>query len=347
MFKRILVIRTDRVGDVVLSMPVVQALRAAFPEAYISMMVAPCAREIVENNSYLDDCVIYDKKQIGVGLFRTWRFSSMLRRKKFDIAFILHPNNRAHVAVYLAGIPQRVGYRKNLPFLLTDAIEHTKHRGAKHEVEYNLDLVRAIGIEPVAEHPHVPVTREAQELAADLLRQAGITPSDTVIVLHPSASCPSKVWPAASFARAADSLSDKYGCKTVVVAGADGLGLADEVVKRMSRHAVNLAGKTSIGTLAGIFKRSLLVISNDSGPVHVASAVGAPVISIFGRKQKGLSPRRWGPLGEHGKALHKDVGCVECRAHACVRDFACLKAVTVDDVLSAADSLLRNTGKEV
>lgn len=346
MGKRIVVIRTDRVGDVVLSMPVVQALRDALPDAFISMMVSPCAKELVENNPYLDEYIIYDKKKIGLGLFKTWGFSSMLRRKKFDIALVLHPTNRAHVAVFLAGIPKRVGYRRNLPFLLTDTIEHTKHEGVKHEVEYNLDLLRAIGIEPKVQHPYVHVTPEAQEHAADMLRQAGITPSDTVIVLHPAASCPSKLWPAEQFARAADTLIDKYGCKAVVVAGADGARLADEVVRNMTRDAVNLAGKTSIGTLAGIFKRSQLVISNDSGPVHVASAVGAPVISIFGRKQDGLSPRRWGPRGARGTVLHKDVGCVECKAHDCPRAFACLKAITVHDVIQAADTFLDYIGKK-
>lgn len=341
MFNRILVVRTDRVGDVVLSMPAVEALRALFPRAYISMMVAPCAREIVEHSPFLDDFLIYDKQAIGRSLGRAWQFGRDLSRRCYDVAFVLHPTMRAHVSVFFAGIPRRVGFRRNLPFLLTDTIAHTKHRGEKHETEYTLDLLRAVGLTPAVYAPHLAVPADAVESARKLLREAGITPDDTVIVLHPAASCPSKIWPPDYFAQAADELIDKYGCKTVVVAGADGLRQADAVVRSMTRQAVNLAGKTTLSTLAGIFKQSGLVISNDSGPVHVASAVGAPVISIFGRKQQGLSPRRWGPLGDKGRALHKDVGCAECRAHACSREFACLKAVTVQDVLTAADALLR------
>jgi lipopolysaccharide heptosyltransferase II len=341
MFNRILVVRTDRVGDVVLSMPAVEALRALFPAAYICMMVAPCCREIVEHSRFLDDFLLYDKQSIGRSFRKAWKFSRELRSRRFDVAFVLHPTIRAHVSVYFAGIPRRVGYRKKFSFLLTDTIVHTKHRGEKHETEYALDLLRAVGLEPATYAPHLTVSDDADRRARDLLREAGITSEDTVIVLHPAASCPSKIWPPDYFARAADELIAKYGCKTVVVSGPDGLRQADEVIRRMTREAVNLAGRTTLSTLAGIFKQSELVISNDSGPVHVASAVGAPVISIFGRKQEGLSPRRWGPLGNKGVALHKDVGCEQCRAHNCSRDFACLKAVTVEDVLTAADALLR------
>jgi ADP-heptose:LPS heptosyltransferase len=109
----------------------------------------------------------------------------------------------------------------------------------------------------------------------------------------------------------------------------------------MRHSAVNLAGKTSVSQLASILKRCRLFISNDSGPVHIASALGVAVISIFGRNQKGLSPDRWAPLGKNARVLHKEVGCVECLAHNCVKDFICLKAITAEDVIRVADSLLK------
>jgi len=109
----------------------------------------------------------------------------------------------------------------------------------------------------------------------------------------------------------------------------------------MHHPVINLAGKTSVSQLASVLKRCNLFISNDSGPVHIACAVETPVISIFGRSQKGLSPARWGPTGKKDRILHKYVGCIECLAHNCVKEFACLKAITVDDVVSAADSILK------
>ena len=108
----------------------------------------------------------------------------------------------------------------------------------------------------------------------------------------------------------------------------------------MRSKAINLAGRSSVSQLASIIKRCQLFISNDSGPVHIASALGTPVISIFGRDQKGLSPRRWGPVGLKDKILHKQVGCIECLAHNCEKEFACLKAIEVKDVLGAASQIL-------
>jgi len=127
----------------------------------------------------------------------------------------------------------------------------------------------------------------------------------------------------------------------LVIAGPKDISLADNVLKHMHQSACNLAGKISVSQLASILKRCQLFISNDSGPVHIASAVGTPVISIFGRNQKGLSPNRWGPVGKKDKILHKEVGCIECLAHNCNKEFACLKAITVDDVLKVADEILK------
>ena len=135
---------------------------------------------------------------------------------------------------------------------------------------------------------------------------------------------------------------EKYGFKVFIVAGPKDIAIAQNVTRHMRNAAINLAGKTSVTQLASLLKRCQLFISNDSGPVHIASAVGAAVISIFGRNQKGLSPIRWGPVGLKDKILHKEVGCSECLAHNCMKDFACLKAITVDDVLSVADEILKS-----
>jgi heptosyltransferase-1 len=128
----------------------------------------------------------------------------------------------------------------------------------------------------------------------------------------------------------------------VVIAGPKDMATAEKVLGQMRHPAINLACKTSVSQLASLLKRCRLFISNDSGPVHIASSLGVPVISIFGRNQRGLSPVRWGPVGEKDKALHKEIGCIECLAHNCKKEFACLKAITVSDVLAAADAILKS-----
>ena len=341
-FKRILIVRTDRIGDVILSTPVIKALRDNYPHAYIAMMVSPYAKDIVEGNPYLDQVIIYDKEGKHKSWPRSIKFSQRLKKKKFDLAVILHPINRVHLIIFFAGIPRRIGYNKKIGFLLTDKIKHTKQLGQKHELEYNLDLIRHLGIEAEDKNLFMPIRLESEKWADALFKQEGIKEKDLLLTIHPGASCPSKIWPNDRFAEVADKLIEKYGFKALIVAGPKDIALAKSLIKHMHHAAIDLSGKTSVSQLASLLKRSRLFISNDSGPVHIASAVGVPVVSIFGRTQKGLSPKRWGPVGIKNKVLHKEVGCIECLAHNCIKEFACLKAITVDDCLKAADLIMKD-----
>ena len=338
-FKRILIVRTDRIGDVLLSTPVIKALRDSYPNAYIAAMVSPYAKDIVDGNPYLDEVIIYDKDGKHKSWRRSLKFAQNLKKKKFDLTFLLHPTNRAHLVAFFAGIPRRIGYDRNFRFLLTDRIKHTKQLGQKHEVEYAFDLVRCLGIETKDKILFMPIKPESERWAEELFKREGIKASDRLLALHPAASCPSKVWPNERFAQVADKLVQQYGFKVLVISGPKDLALAERVIKHMHKPAINLSGKTSVSQLASVLKRCNLFISNDSGPVHIAAAVGTPVISIFGRNQAGLSPARWGPIGKKDKILHKEVGCIECLAHNCIKEFACLKAITVDDVVKAVESM--------
>jgi heptosyltransferase-2 len=341
-YKRILIVRTDRIGDVLLSTPVIKALRDSYPNAYMAMIVSPYAKDIVEGNPYLDEVIIYDKDGKHKSWVRSMKFARNLKKKKFDLTIILHPTNRVHLVTFFARIPKRVGYDRKLGFLLTDKIRHTKQLGEKHELEYALDLVRYLGIEPKDKSLFMPIKPESEKWVEELFQQEGIEKTDKLLVIHPGASCPSKIWPSERFAEVADRLMEKYGFKVLLIAGPKDIKIAQEVIKKMRHPAVNLAGKTSVSQLATILKKCQLFISNDSGPVHIASAVGIPVISIFGRNQKGLSPLRWGPLGRKDRVLHKEVGCIECLAHNCVKEFACLKAISVEEVLNTVDLILKS-----
>ncbi len=343
-FKRILIVRTDRIGDVLLSTPVIKALRNEYPHAYIAMMVNPAVKDIVDGNPYLDEVIIYDKDGKHKSWFRSIKFCLRLRKKRFDLAIVLHPTNRVHLITFFCGIPKRIGYDRKLGFLLTQRFKHTKQSGQKHELEYNLDLLRQLGIEPKDKQPFMPIKKESEEWLEELFKAQDLKPSDKLLAIHPAASCPSKIWPNVRFAEVADRLIEKFGFKVIVVAGPRDLSLAQNLIQHMHHTALNLAGKTSISQLASLLKRCQLFISNDSGPVHIASSLGTPVISIFGRSQKGLSPKRWGPWGDRAEVLHKEVGCIECLAHNCIKEFACLKAITIDDALKAVDTVMSKAG---
>jgi heptosyltransferase-2 len=339
-YNSILMIRLDRIGDVVLSTPAIKAVRDAYPESHIAFMARPYAEDVVKGNPYLDEVITYDKSGKEKGLFGNMRLIAGLSKKKFDLAIILHPTLRAHLVTYLAFIPERIGYDKKGGFLLTGKIPHIKQFGLKHEIDYTLDLLRYIGIEPKERSLYMPVKPESELRVKGIFSANGIKDGDAVLTINPGASCPSKRWAPESFAMVADGLAEKYGMKVCVISGKEDKPFADSMVHSMKKKAVNLSGMTTVADVASVLRSSKLFISNDSGPVHIACAVGTPVVAIFGRSDRGLSPERWGPSGRGDIALHKDAGCDSCMAHNCVQGFKCLQAVTVGEVFIAASNLL-------
>ncbi len=338
---RILIARTDRIGDVVLSTPTITAAKKAFPNAFIAVMVSPETKDIVTQNPHLNEVIVYDKRLKHRGVFQTLRFATWLKGKKFDLALILHSTNRVNLISFLARIPKRVGYaRGKMDFLLTDRMEYKKRLGERHEAEYSLEILRSLGIKAEMSPLLVPVKKEDEKKLDDLLRESGLRQGERFIVLHPGASSISKMWPQKNFAETADLLIKRFSVRAALISSPGQVQIGGKTMAFMKNKPLFLCGRTSLGMIAALFKRTSLFISNDSGPVHIACAVGAPVISIFSRNEKGLSPARWGPLGAKTAVLHKDVGCVECLAHNCKKDFLCLKSVTVDEVVEKSGKLL-------
>lgn len=332
-YRRILLSRTDKLGDVLLSTPVIKNLREYAPSAYIAMMVDACLEDVVRANPYLDEVIAFEKKGKHRGIVNSIYFAMELRRKNFDLALILHPTVRIHLILFFAGIKKRMGYDRKCGFLNTHILKHTKQLGSKHEAEYALDFLKELGISDFDKSMFMSVYPEFEDWAENLLKQHKLNNS-RVVVVHPQASCPSKLWPKDYFDRLVDDIIDIYKARIIYV-GAN----RDDRIKEQE-GIVNLTGMTNISQLASILKRSDLFISNDSGPVHMAVALAVPVISIFGRKQPGLGPKRWGPLGAKSVYLQKDVGCQVCLAHNCKKDFACLKSVDPKDVLVYVDKFL-------
>ncbi len=345
-YRRILVARSDRIGDVLISTPVLKALRDHYPSSFIAMMVAASNRELVEGNPYLDQVILLDKDAKHRGLWGTLALSRLIRRSRFDVAVILHPTARVHLICFLAGIRERIGYDRKAPFLLTQAIPHRKQEGLKHEMEYNADLLRPLGIVELPRQLTLPANPAADRKVDELLRQKGVGGRDLLVALSPTSSGPPRNWPVAKFAALADRLSLIPGVKVCVVAHADHRPVTRQMIELATAPVMDLTGAFTLSELGGFFKRCRLVISNISGPAHLSVAVGTPVISVFGGNQPGLSPTRWRPLGPRDVAVHHKTDCPVCHAHNCARGFACLEAITVEEVLGHAERLLGLKVKE-
>lgn len=349
--KRVLVIRLDRLGDVILSTPVAQVLRQHFPHAHIVMMVRPPCEDAVRGNPYLNEVIVYDKEGKHHSAWKTIRFARKLRQQDFDTALVLHPSRRSHWIPYLAGIPIRIGYDRKDAWLLTHRLPHRKQEGEQHEAVYTLQMLSVFGISPPSPRPHVPLNAHAVQCIDALLSEASVQPSEALVAIHPSASCISKRWMPERFAQVADRLMAEHGVRICLVADSDDARFARQVKTAMRQPALDFSGRLTVAELAALLHRCRVLISNDSGPVHVAAAVGTPVVDIFGRNQRGLSPRRWGPVGEGHVMLHKEVGCVTCLAHDCDIEFLCLTSLQVEEVYQAAINILgqgaRSSGDQV
>lgn len=337
---RILVTRADRIGDLVLSTPVFSELRKKFPNGHIAALTFRENAAILEGNPFLDEVILYDKKGSEKSWLGNFVFSQKLKKKNFDAVIHLHATNRMHTVGLLAGIPVRIGWDRRAPKALTHVFKDTKSEGSKHEAEYNFDLLKPLGVTaPAKPETYFPVPSSAVEKTRALLTSMNLKGEKPLVLFSPGASCPSKRWPAERFGILADFIFSKYGGEFAAVGTRADRPLIEKIKQTAKVPVLDLSGRLDLSMLGALFKNAALVISNDSGPAHIASAVGAPVISIFGRRNPGLSPARWRPLGENSRYVWKDTGCDPCLAHDCQINFLCLDIISSEDVFAQIASV--------
>jgi heptosyltransferase-2 len=343
-FKNILVIRTDRMGDVVLTTPVLKALRVNFPGARISVMLQPAMKDLVDGNPFVDQVLVDDRRKRHKGARGFFRLVRDLRRQKFDTAFIFHTKRRTNLLAFLAGIPLRTGYRdRKWGVLLTRPFTDERPLGLKHEARYCMDIVERLGLETVQLRPFVPLDGR-WEVWADRLWAANYSASSgkRVVAVHLGASDPSKCWPVDSYARVLAALRRQSACFEFILIGSAGVREPAAALKtRLDFSLLDLTGQTTVAQLASVLHRCRLLISNDSGPVHLADALGTPVISIFTRNQPGINPERWRPLGPLSCCLAPPPGRDRSYAKAGQPAGHSPEMVDVQQVLDAVDAIFK------
>lgn len=328
--RRVLICRTDKIGDVLLSTPVASALKEAMPGCRISFLVRPQTRRVLEGHPAVDETIPLD------GFFRCLR---EIQRRRFDAALILWPDWRATLLAFLAGIPRRIGpFSKAWALLFTEPLEQGRWWARKHEAEYNLELAERIAGRPLrAATPRFCLRPEDEEAAERFLRRKGMT--EPFVVLHPGGKGSARRWPLENFARLARELRRP---------GLDILFTGDETEAPMLRKAAEEAGcpdrwldqPVDLGGLAAILARARLFVSNSTGPLHIAAALGVPVVGFYCPILP-TSPRRWGPLTERRRILRPQVPqCRACVGEACPY-FDCMDLIPPETARRACEELLR------
>lgn len=295
----ILVIRNDRFGEFLLNIPAIRALKERFRDSKIVLAVDPHAAGLAERIPYADEVISW--KMGKHRLPDIVRFSRVLKKKRFGMAFMMNPSKDSNLAVFFAGIPRRIGYAHKWDFLLTDRIEDKKGLGIKHEVEYNLDLVRAAGADTEDLSLILSVDDAAPGLAGADGRETWF---ERAIAIHPWTSDAIKQWPEERFKELALRIVRELGAEVIIV-GDKGGRTGSAVFDKLGGRIHNMTGRTSLIELASLLKKCRLLISGDSGPVHLASCVGTPVIALFRNDMPGKGPKRWGPRGSHDIVIEK------------------------------------------
>lgn len=304
-FNNILIVRTDRIGDVVLTTPAIKALRQTFPRARISILVSAATVDLVRSNPYLDEILIDDRTKEHKGILGFFKLIDQIRSRKFDMAIIFHTKRRYNLLCFLSQIRYRLGYKNNkFGFLLTNPIKDTRAVGESHEAEYCLELLKAIGVQSNDLDVFVPTDHEAEEWVLSWGRDHHVK-SNEYILIHPDASDPAKCWPASNFAALINRITERYPLKVIIIGSRQTSSLALNILSQVAKpnEVIDLTGKISLSQLASLLRRCRMLISNDSGPVHMAAGVGTNVISIFMRNQPGINSERWRPMGDKAYIL--------------------------------------------
>jgi heptosyltransferase II len=345
---KLLIRATNWVGDAIMALPAIRAVRARFPESGIAILARPYVADIYRGQGICDELIAYDSRGEHAGPWGRERLAAHLRRSNFDTALLLPNAFDAAWLAYRAGIPNRYGYaRDGRSFLLTRAIPVPQPgETPPHEKFYYLELLRRIGwIDSLQDLRHITlmVSDDERRRARQRLRDAGARPNALRIAIGAGASYGSaKCWPPERFAEAANRLQGERDAQVVLFGTTAEARVSLAISAKLAKAPVNLTGKTAIADLPALLAECDLFIGNDSGAMHVAAAVGLPVIAVFGP----TDPQGTAPVTPQGAIVQQKSYCSPCFLRRCPIDHRCMRAVTPDMVVTAALPWLATTGAQ-
>jgi len=338
--ERVLVVLPNWFGETLFATPFLRALRRQRPSAWVATLGRPQCREVLLHNIHVDALLDYDERRTHRGLGGKSRLIRTLRAHRVDTAFILRKSLSRSLLLVLAGVPARVGFANpKSGWLLTHRVPVP--RPPRHKAFTYLPLLEAVGLSAGDGEPYDYAVSEAERDAARaLLNRVGALDGRPMVILHPGANWAHKRWAPDRFAAIGDRLAATKGVRVVITGGPDDRPLAESIRQQMRQPATVLAGETSLRQLGACLEQSQLVISNDTGVLHIAAALARPLVALYGP----TSPALTGPLGDPQRTvvLHH-AGC--CPRIPCDRPdrpaHPGMGSITVEEVYGAAVQLLR------
>ncbi|NDY41633.1 glycosyltransferase family 9 protein [Dissulfurirhabdus thermomarina] len=342
---RILIVKLSALGDVVQALPVLAALRRAFPAAAVDWVVGEAAAGLLDGHPMLDRVIVYPRRRWGGAVRRPGRWPGLagelraflrrLRAARYDVVLELQGLLKSGLVAAATRSPRKVGFaggREGSSLFLTERLP--PYDPDEHAVLRYLRLARHLGAP--GGPPEFPLNAgpAAEREALDLLAAGGYH-SPRHLVLVPGTVWPTKRWTPSGFARVAEFAARERGLLPVVVGGAGDRGLARAIRDEARVDVADLTGRTTLPQLAALFRRARAVVSTDTGPMHLAAAAGAPVVALFGP----TAPWRTGPFGEGHVVVRRGLACSPCFRRRCA-DPRCMEEIGAAEVCAAVDRVL-------
>jgi heptosyltransferase-2 len=348
--ERVVVRGTNWVGDAVMTIPALRELRRVLPRAHITLATRSWSEGLFRDADFLDDLLIYDRS--GRGLKPLTRTAREWRGRRFDLAILFQNAFEAALIAALARVPARVGYRTDgRRALLTHALPLPAWHGERHEVFYYLNLISELekllyGSSDVLDQKprfELRVNPARQARALELLKTHGASMKGALVALCPgSTNSRAKRWPSERYAALADRFVEELGATVVLVGSPDEMEVSRAVQARMRYTPVMLTGRTDLSEVVSILSIADLLITNDTGPAHIAAALERPTLVIFGP----TDPTTTRPFSESASIIRRPPECAPCMLRDCPIDHRCMTAITHDEVFARGCAMMKRAGVE-
>ena len=337
--ENILVVRTDRIGDVVLSLPLAEIIKRKYPKSRVSYFLRGYTSPLLEQNPFIDEVIIADESGGKISFNQNLK---KIKSKEFDTCVVVNPTFKISLVMFLAGIKHRIGtgYRWYSLLFNEKVFKHRKY-AEKHELEYNLGLLNKIGIQksdlPDKIQFYLYVSEESSEKIKMLLNESGFKAGNKLVIIHPGSGGSSVDLPKEKFIELTKRLSESENVSIVITGNKNEVDLCKEY--EINKSVINLAGKLDISLLKALIKKADLFIANSTGPIHIAAAFGIYVIGFYS-KILSCSEKRWGPYTENKTVFTPTINCSNCTRQQCEK-LQCMNSIDIGRVFDETKSVLK------
>jgi heptosyltransferase-2 len=341
----IVVIQTAFIGDAVLTLPLIQVVRKKYPGSKVDIVVVPRSRDLFVNHPDIREVIVFDKRGKDRGIGGLLRLARHLQSRSYDLALVPHRSIRSAALALLAGIPRRIGFNKSAGRLLLSAT--ATYRKELHEIDRNLTLLEALSVGPVQrELPRLYPAEADQRKVDRLLIELEVGNPGKMVAMAPGTIWNTKRWPKERFASLAVNFDDA-GLEVLLIGGTEDKGICTEI-RTLSKSSLvhDASGALTLLQSAELIRRCRLLVSNDSAPMHLATAVGTPVVAIFGATVPAFG---FGPTGPFDVVVEtQGLKCRPCSIHGgekCpIKTFDCMFDISHERVFRSAMEILSNVG---